>query len=94
MRTTTRCLVNVLGAGLVGAGLAACTPEYRPEAQGQGDSATHNFMMQAVNPMPNPAVDAPEQDGKRAADAYQRYRDGKVIKPTSVTTSTVSGGAN
>jgi hypothetical protein len=76
----------------VAAALAACTPEYHPEAQGEGETGAHNFLLQAVNPRPNETAAAPDQDGQRAAAAYERYRDGKVIQPKALATSQTGGG--
>jgi hypothetical protein len=92
MRTT---IGAAAAAGLLGLALAGCTPEYRPETHNEGDSAVQNFMLQAVNPQPNSATTAPDQDGQTAAAAWERYREGKVIKPSRVTTSELgSGGAS
>ncbi|MBI5162561.1 MAG: hypothetical protein HY985_01515 [Magnetospirillum sp.] len=72
--------------------LAACTPR-AATAPGFGRAQGVNEALQIVDPRPRPAEEpAPDYDGKRADAAFTRYRDGKVFRPTAVTTSAIRAG--
>lgn len=64
--------------------LTACQPVDAPSA-GFGDSVRQNMAAQIINPEPRAGAMAPpeEYDGDRAGSAMQRYREGKVYKPTN-----------
>jgi hypothetical protein len=79
--------MSAVALAIVTITIAGCAPEYRPEDHGEGETLRHNFLLQAVNPRPNEIAVAPDQDGRRAESAYDRYREGKVFVPKRITTS-------
>lgn len=71
--------------------VAACTPTDRT-SPGFGDAVRQNIAAQVINPDPYPAdAAAPEHDGERARDAVQRYREDRVKRPVSQSTTTMKG---
>jgi hypothetical protein len=71
----------------------ACTPQ-AVTSPGFGHSQAVNEHAQLVTPAPHPSPEAaPDQDGKRADAAWQRYRNGKVIRPTQLNTSDIPAPA-
>jgi hypothetical protein len=68
-------------------GLAACdTAPRRTLSPDFGAAVRHNMAVHIINP---PVEDdrPAEGDGRRAGDAVERYRSGKVIPPASLSTS-------
>lgn len=55
-----------------------------------GAAVRHNMAVQIINPSPAVAEDVqPDQDGKRAGDAWERYRTGTVYRPKTMATTDV-----
>lgn len=52
-----------------------------------GASVRANMAAQIINPTPTLDDAALEQDGRRAGDAWERYRTGTVYRPRSMSTS-------
>lgn len=72
----------------------ACAPTDQTSA-GFGDSVRQNIAAQVINPDPYPVdAAAPEYDGERTRDALQRYREDKVKRPVSQTTTTIKQGGS
>ena len=74
-------------------GLAACAPadETHPTF---GNAVRQNMAAHVINPDPHPAdMPPPEMDGARSNDAIERYREGKVIRPVPLNTTTIVSGS-
>ena len=68
-------------------GLTACTPQ-QVTSPGFGVADARDEALELVIPAPHPTDEpAPEFDGKRAADAFQHYRDDRVQRPATMPTS-------
>jgi type IV pilus biogenesis protein CpaD/CtpE len=68
--------------------LAACdlTPQ-RSISPDFGLATRHNMAAQIINPAPDDSDAQADHDGRRAGDAWDRYRSGKVTPPVSMSTS-------
>lgn len=74
--------------------LAGCADDpHMPLAADFGNSVATNIAAQTVNPLPHAVGPAPATDGKRIADAIQRYRTGKVYPPIPPIDAVVKPGA-
>ena len=74
----------VLLTALISLGACDTTPQHSI-SDDFGSSIRHNMAAQIVNP---PVADAEQtHDGRRANDAWDRYRSGKVTPPQSLSTS-------
>lgn len=79
MRTPTTLLVL---ASLALPLVAGCETQPRQAiSPGFGNAVEHDIAVQIVNPEPGPVTGAPSLDGRRAVDAFERYREGDVIHP-------------
>lgn len=78
---------TIVAALALASGLTACdlSPQ-RSLSPDFGAAVRHNMAVQLINP---PTLDdrPVEADGRRAGDAIERYRSGKVIPPASLSTS-------
>ena len=82
---------------LVAPAIAACDNQENYEHQpalgpGFGNAVQNNMAVQIINPNPPPRAEAADYDGRRAADAVERYRTDQVVRPVPVTTSNVGIG--
>ncbi len=64
--------------------LGACGTQ-EPIGRGFGNSIQHNMAIQTVNPEPSSV--SPLYDGDHAAKAVEKYRQGTVEKPATVSTT-------
>lgn len=85
----------LLGAVVIAA--TACDATiYRDSATpvaGYGNSVRQNASVMIVDPQPLTAANTQiDFDGRRAGLAIERYREGKVIPPVELKTSTVLSG--
>jgi len=72
--------------------LVACAPVDEP-SPGFGNAVRQNMAAQIINPDPHPNdLPPPEFDGERTKDAFERYREGKVKRPVTLDTTTISKG--
>ena len=82
------------------AGLSACattdTPPYMGGPDNFGEANRQTMMAQVIDPDPHYDTAIPETSGDHAADAVERYREGKVKQPERMTTTkgTSSGGGS
>lgn len=80
-------LILIASAGLI----AGCTPI----DVGLGDAHRHNVALQTLDPDPKyEGVLLEGGSGDLAAAAHKRYREGKVIPPVTIKTTSGSGGSN
>lgn len=89
--TGRRATVGLALLALVVAGVAlgGCTPI----DGGLGEAPRHNAALQTLDPDPHYAGDIYEGgSGERAALAQKRYREGKVIEPVQIRTTSISTG--
>ncbi len=56
-----------------------------------GNAVRHNKAAHIINPVPSPAV-VSDMDGLRAAGAIGRYERGEVIRPRTLSTTTIGIG--
>lgn len=77
--------ILIASAGLT----AGCTPI----DVGLGEALHHDLALQTLDPDPRyEGIVLEGGSGDRAAAAGKRYREGKVIPPVSIKTSTSTGG--
>jgi hypothetical protein len=89
--TGRRAIVGLALLALVVAGVAlgGCTPI----DGGLGETVRHNAALQTLDPDPQYAGDLYEGgSGERAALAQKRYREGKVIEPVQMRTTSIAVG--
>ena len=72
--------------------LAGCRPAPTTLAPDYGNAVSSNMAAQIINPTPYTGPQYPTTDGKKAADAMQRYRTGKVYPPQPPIESVVEQG--
>lgn len=81
---------------LIIAATALATAACAPVDVGLGESVHYHMAAQTIDPHPKQETDLVEGgSGQRAADAVQRYREGKVKEPRAIATATnraASGG--
>jgi hypothetical protein len=61
--------------------LVGCTNPRLPLNPSFGTSVTANMAAQIINPVPRATYPAPTTDGRRMADAMERYRTERVYPP-------------
>lgn len=67
-------------------GLLAACEDPRALSEDFGASVRHNMAVQIINPVPGDDVGPATLDGRRAGDAWERYRSGTVTKPRGMST--------
>ncbi|MFC3069160.1 hypothetical protein [Phenylobacterium soli] len=77
------------GLALCAAGLSACTTPRTTLSEDFGRALHEDLLAQIADPDATPVGPPPPSDGARAALAQERYRTGKVIKPTPATASKI-----
>ncbi len=70
--------------------LGACESEHAEAlSPGFGNAVRHNIAVQVVNPDPQPVTEPSGLDGRRAVEAYERYRENQVIRPSTSTVTRI-----
>jgi hypothetical protein len=70
--------------------LAGCEAEHAQAlSPGFGNSVKHNIAVQLVNPDPPEFTEPSGLDGRRAVEAYERYREDRVIRPSTSTVTRI-----
>ena len=82
-----------LSLALMAIAVTACTPSMYSDsttpAVGYGNAVRQNSSVMIVDPQPATAANTQiDFDGRRADLAIERYREGKVIPPVELKTST------
>jgi hypothetical protein len=73
--------------------LAGCENPNVPLGGDFGNAYRHNMAVQVVPQVPETGRSPQAMDGRRAGEAIERYRAGKVIQPAPYTTGAPLGGA-